>query len=262
MKPRTIELRNFTVCDGFLPVADPTDFDRSDLIYRRIHAALMAQQLPPGTRLPEVHLAAMFGVSRTLVRQALQRLAHDHLVVQEPNRGARVAEPSIEDVRHLYEVRRLLECAALADADLLTSRTRIAALKRLVADEAKANRDGDVRRSMQLSGRFHLDLMEGIGNPVLLGILRDLIARGNVAIALYEVRGRASCRCDDHRQILQALANRESAQASDLMRRHLVDIEESLTLSRQPLGPIDLRAVLGAGIVAPARSRHVNGRKP
>lgn len=222
----------------------------------------MTQQLPPGTRLPEVHLAAMFGVSRTLVRQALQRLAHDHLVVQEPNRGARVAEPSIEDVRHLYEVRRLLECAAVADADLRMSRARIAALKRLVADEAKANVEGDTQRSMQLSGRFHLDLMEGIGNPVLLGILRDLIARGNVAIALYEMRGRASCRCDDHRQILQSLANGEMARASDLMRRHLADIEESLTLSRQPHGPVDLQAVLGAGNVTPARTRRISGRKP
>lgn len=219
--------------------------DRAEGVYLAIHEALMAQRLPSGTRLPESHLADIFGVSRTLVRQALQRLAHDQLVVVEHNRGARVSEPSTEDVRHLYAVRRLIECAALAEGSLDLTRARIADLRKLVASEAKANARGDLLLSMQLSGQFHLDLMAALGNPIVTDILRDLIARGNVAIALYELRGRASCRCDDHRQILRHLVADENASAVDAMRRHLTDIEHSLTLSRPERVAVDLRDILG-----------------
>src|SRR5262245_48751779 len=79
------------------------DVDRTEAVYREIHAAIVERRLPPGAKLPEPHLAELFGVSRTLIRQALQRLVHDHLAIQEPNRGVRIAEPSAEEVRHLYE---------------------------------------------------------------------------------------------------------------------------------------------------------------
>lgn len=218
--------------------------DRSELIYREIHRALMEQRLPPGTRLPEEHLADIFGVSRTLVRQALLRLAHERLVVQELNRGARVAEPSAAEVRHLYEVRRLIECAMLADVAPRLNRSRISALKRLVAGEAKANARGDTLTSMQLAGQFHLDLADVLDNPILHDVLSELIARGNVAIALYELRERASCRCNEHRQIVRLLGDGDLAAATEIMHRHLSDIEDSLTITRAPRRAVDLGAIL------------------
>jgi DNA-binding GntR family transcriptional regulator len=106
----------------------PHETGRAETVYRDIHLAIVEHRLSPGTRLPEAHLAHVFGVSRTLVRQALQHLAHDHLVVLEPNRGARIAEPSIDEVRQLYEVRRLIECNMLAEgASRITGRPRLSA---------------------------------------------------------------------------------------------------------------------------------------
>jgi len=226
---------------------------RAEAVYREIHLAIVEHRLPPGARLPEEHLADVFAVSRTLVRQALQRLAHDRLVVLEPNRGARIAEPSIEEVRHLYEVRRLIECTMLADAAMRLTRARLAALKRKVASEAHANASGDALAAMQLAGAFHLDLAEALGNPILVDILGELIARGNVAIALYEQHGRATCRCDDHRRIVRHLAAGETGAAVSAMRRHLSQIEEGLTVPRLPRGPVNLRAVLGKAAFKPAR---------
>lgn len=220
--------------------------DRCVVIYREIHRALMEQRLPPGTRLPEEHLADIFGVSRTLVRQALLRLAHEHLVVQELNRGARVAEPTAAEVRHLYEVRRLIECAMLADVARRLSRSRISALKRLVANEAKANSRGDTLTSMQLAGQFHLELADTLDNPVLYDVLRELIARGNVAIALYELRERASCRCNEHRQIVRHLGDGDLAAATEIMQRHLSGIEDSLTSARTPRRAVDLGEILAS----------------
>jgi DNA-binding GntR family transcriptional regulator len=222
-----------------------SDGDRTEAIYRAVHAAIVEQRLPPGTRLPEAHLAEVFGVSRTLVRQALQRLVHDHLAIQELNRGVRIAEPSIDEVRQLYEVRRLLECNLLTESGSHLTRARLAALRRTVASETGANASGDTLLAMQLAGTFHLELAAAIGNPVLVDILGELIARGNVALAVYEQRGRALCRCEEHRRILRHLAAGDTAAAAAEMRAHLSAIEESLVLPRETGGATDLRLIFG-----------------
>lgn len=221
------------------------DVDRTETVYKEIHAAIVERRLPPGARLPEPHLADVFGVSRTLIRQALQRLVHERLAIQEPNRGVRIAEPSATDVRHLYEVRRLIECNLLTEAGARLSRARLAELKRMVAAEAQANETGDTLTAMHLAGAFHTELAGAIGNPVCVEILRDLIARGNVALAVYERRGRASCRCDEHRRILKHLAAGAYALAAAEMRAHLVAIEEGLSLPTGRPSPTNLALALG-----------------
>ena len=79
----------------------------------------------------------------------------------------------------------------------------------------------------------------------IVDIRGELIAHGNVAIALYEQQGRDMCRCDDHRQIVRFLAAGETGAAVAAMRRHLLQIGESLTVARPARGPVNLRAVLG-----------------
>src|SRR5215217_1189689 len=83
------------------PTADPAPGTRKrgatavDLrIYSAVVNAVMSHRLPPGTRLGEAEFCELYDVSRTTVRKALQRLAHEHIVVLRPNRGAVVASPS------------------------------------------------------------------------------------------------------------------------------------------------------------------------
>ena len=101
-------------------------------IVESITAAIVERRLMPGTKLAEQKIADIFKVSRTLVRQALNQLSRDKLVTLEPARGARVAEPSIEEARQVFEVRRLLEAAMirraatdLSDAQLAELRTHL-----------------------------------------------------------------------------------------------------------------------------------------
>ena len=215
----------------------------------RITTAIVERRLPPGTRLPETRLAEVFGVSRTVVREALQRLVHGHLCVQEPNRSARIAAPTISEVRNLYEVRRLLECSMINEASTPLTRTRLGTLKKTVALEADANAKGNTRLAMQLADTFHLELATAIGNPIVVDILGELIARANVALALYEQPGRASCRCDEHRRILEYLSGGGRDEAASEMRAHLSNIEESLVASRDVDRAVDL-----ADVFASARS--------
>ena len=80
-------------------------------IVESITAAIVERRLMPGTKLAEQRIADIFDVSRTLVRQALNQLSRDRLVTLEPARGARVAEPSVEEARQVFEVRNMLEAA-------------------------------------------------------------------------------------------------------------------------------------------------------
>ncbi len=80
-------------------------------IYEEIFDAILEQRLWPGTRLKEESLGEIFGVSRTIIRRTLSRLAHERVAVFEPNRGAFVAEPDVSDARQILDARRLMELA-------------------------------------------------------------------------------------------------------------------------------------------------------
>src|SRR5574337_826615 len=76
--------------------ADSAD---AEAIYRRILAAIIEHRLAPGRKLVEERLAAIFGASRAMIRQVLTRLSHEMVVTLIPNRGAFVAEPTVEEDR-------------------------------------------------------------------------------------------------------------------------------------------------------------------
>ncbi len=83
--------------------------DRVAAIYRSIFDAIVDQRLPPGAKLPEEQLGALFNASRTLVRSALQALSHDNIVTIERHRGAFVAAPSTAEAQDIFHSRRLIE---------------------------------------------------------------------------------------------------------------------------------------------------------
>src|SRR5262247_47523 len=78
-------------------------------VYDALRDAILSHRLAPGTKLPEDELASIYSVGRSVVRSALQALAHDRLVRLEPNRGAFVAQPSKREAREIFEARALLE---------------------------------------------------------------------------------------------------------------------------------------------------------
>ena len=89
---------------------------RADAIYRSIFEAVVEHRLPPGAKLAEEQLGAIFRASRTIVRSALQDLAHDHIVTIERNRGAFVSAPTIADAHDVFFSRKVLESAIAREA--------------------------------------------------------------------------------------------------------------------------------------------------
>ena len=195
--------------------------------------AIVDHRLQPGSKLAEQKLADHFGVSRTLVRQALFQLAQNRLVTLEPARGAFVSAPSTDEARQVFAVRRMLE-AEMARAFVRSSTpARIKALREHVAQERAALDQDDAAARNQLLGDFHVRMAELLGNEVLAQILRDLTSRCSLITLMYQSASAAEHSQAEHTQILKALAARDEERAVQLMTEHLQHVEESLVLDRK-----------------------------
>ncbi len=217
----------------------------------RIHEALLAaildHSLPPGARLPEDELGAIYGVSRTIVRSALQALAHERVVTIEPNRGAHVAEPTAEEARHVFEARSVIEPRLASMAAKLATPKDAAALKRHIRDENAALAAGDAGRAIALSGAFHLAIAEIANQPILEGFVRELVSRSSLIIALYWRRPDAICERHAHAALADSIGKGDGKRAADLMVSHLVDVLSGLDLRPRGKGQTRLQDVLIRG---------------
>ena len=206
-----------------------------------ITTAIVERRLMPGTKLAEQKIADIFKVSRTLVRQALMQLSRDHLITLEPARGARVAEPGIEEAKQVFEARNMLEAAMIKRAATELSDAQIAELRAHLKAEADAVQRTDVSGRTRLLADFHVVIAQMLGNEVLARMLSDLVSRCSLIALMYQSAHSAEHSAGEHVAIVEALARRDARAAVKLMEQHLHNVERNLQLD--PRAP-DLGAVL------------------
>lgn len=214
----------------------------------RIRDAILEHRLEPGAKLTEAQLCEVFAVKRGTVRQALSLLATEHLVDLEPNRGAFVASPSLQEVHEVFEMRRIIEGAVIERVcrdEAGQGAAHLKAIAAMIDRERKAFEQRDFRSWIRLSGEFHTALAVLTGNRVLCDCLAGLVARSTLISALYESLGRSPCSFIEHAQIVEAIEAGNTARASELMVRHLESVELKM-LDRPTRGAADLREVFGA----------------
>ena len=188
-------------------------------------------------------MAAIFGVSRSRIRPALARLAHEKLVRLEPNRGAFVAAPSPEEAREIFEARRLVEPGVVQRLVETIDAAGVERLRALVRDEARARARNDRRAIIRMSGEFHIVMAELAGNTFLARTMRELATLTCLIIFLYDAPSVPSCHGDEHGDITEAVATKNAEHAVQLMLRHLDHVESSLQLvGDRPIG-VDLEQV-------------------
>ncbi|MCW5631079.1 MAG: GntR family transcriptional regulator [Rhodoferax sp.] len=200
-----------------------------------VHAltrAITEHRLLPGSKLAEQKLADHFGVSRTLVRQALLQLSQHQLVTLEPARGAFVAAPSVDEARQVFAVRRMLECEMARAFAAQVTPAMARALREHVAQEKRAVEQDDASGRTELLGDFHVRMAELMGNQVLAQMLGQLISRCALITLMYQSSQDAGHSHDEHVQIVRALAARDGELAARLMAEHLSHVEAHLTAAR------------------------------
>ncbi len=202
-------------------------------IVEALTKAIVEHRLRPGTKLAEQKLADHFGVSRTLVRQALFQLAQNRLIRLEPARGAFVASPSADEARQVFAVRRMLELEMTRAFVRQVTPSMVRALREHIAQERAAVDQQDVPGRTELLGDFHVRMAELMGNHVLADLLRDLISRCALITLMYQSNEAAADSNDEHSAIVKALAARDEVQAVQLMERHLLNVETGLAFDRK-----------------------------
>lgn len=204
-------------------------------IVSRLTEAVHEHRVMPGMKLSEDEVGEIFGVSRTVVRQALRTLAHSGLVTIERNRGAFVAKPSIKEAREVFEARALLEPQTARAAAERAAPADIKLLERHITSEHAALEAGEAGRALKLSGLFHIEIARIADQKTIETFIRQLVSRSSLVIALYWQRRTALCESHAHDALVDALRQNDPDQAEDLMKGHLVDLVSQLNL-REPTG--------------------------
>lgn len=183
---------------------------------------VLAGGLPAGTRLPEEGLAISFGVARPTVRAAVQALVYEGLLRRKPNRTAYVPQLTGEDVRDLFLVRTALELHAVTTLIERGARP-LAAQQALERLEEKDEPDPSWTEVVDAALGFHRGLIEAVESPRLERAFGSLEAELRLCFAQMKQGhgGLPADRTVEHRQILDAIANRDAEQATALMRKHL-----------------------------------------
>ncbi len=205
-------------------------------VYLELKEKILSFGLYPGTRITETELSAEFGVSRTPIREALQRLAVEGFVSIRPKQGCFVRELDIEEIDQHYQVRIALEELALR---LAAERMPRSALEMLRAqwDPAQAPQVPIPVEEMALKDEsFHLQLAEGGGNQVLVDLLRQVNARIHAIRRLdFTDWERITATYREHHRILELLLHGDLPAAQSILRRHVQASQEfarGLTLRR------------------------------
>lgn len=210
--------------------ARPEPQDASGVVYRQILDAVLEQRLPPGTKLGEEQLADIFKVSRPVVRRALVQLSFERVLEIKPNRGAFIANPSIEEAHQVFDARRAIEESVTRACAKSCKRKDIAALRQHVRAELDVAKRDDRIRWIRLTGEFHLELARAAGNMLLVAFLEELVAQTSLIISLYGNGVRSPCGESDHIEILEAIAAGDEKAAVAKMIQHLQACEDSLIM--------------------------------
>lgn len=226
-------------------------------IAQQVVEAILAQKLAPGERLGEQELAELFGVSRTLVREALMQLQARGFVEVRTRKGWYVVEPSVEEARDAFSARRIIETGILRDAGR-PLQSVVRKLRQHIAQEEQAIEGADAATRAFLLADFHVCLAECLGQRLLCDVLRDLTARTTLAASLYQSKHDAGQSCAEHAAIVAALEKGQMDQARDQMLAHIGSVEAALRSAAPEASPDSERLRTALSPVArPALLRQV-----
>lgn len=222
------------------PAASPRD------IYRQLKNMILGFSLYPGARVTENELAVRFGVSRTPVREALQRLSAEGYLTIRPKQGCFVREIDIETINQYYEVRIALEMRALELACVSMSDSQIKKLAAVWDPQHVPKQPPPVETMVARDEGFHMALASGAGNAVLAGYLKDVNEHIHIVRRLdFTEATRVDHTYAEHHEILQRLLERDVDAAKTLLLRHIrksADVAKAITLTQLAQQRIRARA--------------------
>jgi DNA-binding GntR family transcriptional regulator len=203
------------------PISAPEPATLADQAYRQLKQLIFDFALMPGDRCSESELAQRLSVSRTPLRQALQRLALDGFVQVSPKIGWMVAPLDFDAFDEFYDLRILIECHAAQQLAEAEHRPALQALADVwLVPEADRLTDGTAVGA--LDEQFHMQLVQASGNREMARVHRDITERIRIIRRLdFTKPSRVEATYDEHARILRAITRRRADEAQRLLRAHI-----------------------------------------
>ena len=193
----------------------------NQIVFERLHHEILLNRLKPGDPLRQEEITERLGVSRTPVREAIQRLQSEGLVTFVPRKGAVVSSIPHKRIEEIYDIRGRLEAFAAGLAVAHVTESQQEQLKKLVFEMEQLDPVADLEKALEKNREFHYIIYSASGNQTLVEMIEQLwrhIQRLRSFYLLTPNGYRDSTA--EHRKILDAIVARDQAQVEDLVRMH------------------------------------------
>jgi DNA-binding GntR family transcriptional regulator len=217
------------------PVGPDATASVSEAVTKTLRTAILTGRLRPGDRLLQVTLAEQLRVSRQPVREALQRLKDEGLVVRRMPHGVTVRKVTDEDIRENYHLRALLESEAARFAADRVESDQIKQLKILNRTMSEAATFGDISDLVDLNTQFHRRVHEAARMPILVRLIGQLWGGRTIFTPLF-VPGRATRAVAEHDALIAAFEAHDPEKAASAMRDHIRRAEEEYFAQSAQIG--------------------------
>ncbi len=207
-----------------------------EVVCESLREAIRSGVLQPGERLMEIQLAEELGVSRTPVREAVRKLELEGYVIMMPRRGTYVADLSIRDINEVFEIRTSLESLASGLAAERITEEELERLQRLLVSIGTHISSGDMEQIVATDTEFHELLYQASRNQRLVGIisnLREQLTRFRTTSMSFP--GRLTATLEEHREIVEAIAQGDVRAARKAAERHMERSEQTLLASMEAM---------------------------
>ncbi|KAA0022775.1 GntR family transcriptional regulator [Antrihabitans cavernicola] len=204
------------------------------LIADQLRERVLDGSYAPGEQLSEAHLAEQLGISRGPVREALQRLSQEGLLISHRNRGVFVVELTPADIAEIYAAREAVELAAariVFEGDHDSKAAAVARLSAIVATMPEIVEANDWQQLALEDLKFHASLVESTGNSRLVRIYATLAAESRICMVhLENAYHRPQALTEEHQRIVDLLDAGPWEELSATIRKHMATAVEDLTM--------------------------------
>lgn len=198
-------------------------------VYNYLLQGIMNGQLKPGQQLEEKEISESLGVSRTPLREAINRLAQEGIVVEIPYRGNFVRKFTRREVIDLYEVRRTLEMMAIRQAVQRMTAEEAEEIANIVLQTASAQENGDMEAYGRLDAEFHTKIANYSGNRMLIQLLSSMSAQINIVRHMANSSDKIAKKAQfDREHIMEAITKRDPEAAARFMEEHISHVMEEV----------------------------------
>ena len=201
----------------------------SDAIEQQLHYMIISLELAPGTMISEAELMEKLKCGRTPLREALQRLIQQYLIVSVPRKGIFIAELNLLDYIQLIEAVAHLESLAAGLAAERASEAEIDELEKIVQAAVKASQADKILEIVELDYSFHHAMAQYARNRYLLDMTARLHHLTSRFIYLAMKNGlKTGVSLDEHLEIINAIRSRDKVVASQNTYMHTIHAKERI----------------------------------